>query len=108
MSLVRRNRRSESYLDRKPLSNLEEVVSKAAEEVVKHRDEAEVYVEDDGWLSVLVSWIRIITCFLIMMITTIVWVLVMLVLLPWPYERIKQGNIYGHVTGRLLVRNHSC
>nr|WDD38970.1 1-acyl-sn-glycerol-3-phosphate acyltransferase [Fagopyrum tataricum] len=38
------------------------------------------------------------------MITTFVWTLIMLFLLPWPSERIKQGNVYGHVTGKLLMR----
>ncbi|OVA10549.1 Phospholipid/glycerol acyltransferase [Macleaya cordata] len=38
-----------------------------------------------------------------MMFTTFIWALIMLVLLPWPYERIRQGNVYGHVTGRLLM-----
>lgn len=33
----------------------------------------------------------------------LIWALIMLVLLPWPYERIRQGNVYGHVTGRLMV-----
>lgn len=32
-----------------------------------------------------------------------IWALIMVVLIPWPYERIRQGNIYGHVTGRLLM-----
>jgi hypothetical protein len=40
-----------------------------------------------------------------MMVTTAVWAAVMLLLLPWPCERIRQSNIYGHVTGRMLVRD---
>lgn len=43
------------------------------------------------------------TCFVSMMVTTFIWALIMLVLIPWPCERIRQGNIYGHVTGRMLV-----
>lgn len=58
---------------------------------------------DEGWISVLISWVRIVICFVSMMFTTFIWALIMVVLIPWPCQRIKQGNIYGHVTGRLLV-----
>ena len=70
------------------------------------KDESErrhAFVDDDGWFAVIISWIRIVTCFVSMMLTTFIWALIMLVLIPWPYERIRQGNIYGHVTGRMLV-----
>lgn len=60
--------------------------------------------DDDRWSSVLISCLRIVLCFVSMMFTTAVWALVMIFLLPWPYERIRQGNVYGHVTGRLMVR----
>ncbi|XP_044493046.1 1-acyl-sn-glycerol-3-phosphate acyltransferase-like isoform X2 [Mangifera indica] len=59
--------------------------------------------DDDGWFCVLISWVRIVTCFVTMMVTTFIWALIMILLLPWPYERIRQGNVYGHVTGRLLM-----
>lgn len=72
-------------------------------EETERRGKAKEYVDDDGWLIGFVSCVRIITCFLTMMVTTFIWALIMLVLIPWPYERIKQGNIYGHVTGRLLM-----
>ncbi|XP_062170125.1 1-acyl-sn-glycerol-3-phosphate acyltransferase-like isoform X2 [Alnus glutinosa] len=62
-----------------------------------------MFADEDGWSSVLISWIRIVTCFLTMMVTTFIWALIMLMLVPWPYERIRQGNIYGHVTGRLMM-----
>ncbi|CAL9207580.1 unnamed protein product [Musa hybrid cultivar] len=58
---------------------------------------------DDGWVSVAVSGARVVACFLTMMVTTAVWAGIMLLLLPWPYERIRQGNLYGHVTGRLMM-----
>ncbi|CAN4102716.1 unnamed protein product [Withania somnifera] len=38
-----------------------------------------------------------------MMFTTFIWAVIMLLLLPWPDQRIRQGNIYGHVTGRLMM-----
>ncbi|KAL5972660.1 hypothetical protein ACLOJK_039465 [Asimina triloba] len=63
------------------------------------------YVEDDSWIAVLVSWLRIVTCFVLLTVTTFVWAVVMLVLVPWPAERIKQGNIYGHLSGKMLVNN---
>nr|GMC75492.1 1-acyl-sn-glycerol-3-phosphate acyltransferase-like isoform X1 [Ipomoea batatas] len=70
----------------------------AVKEEVKAEDDDDVYEEDDGWGSVLISWIRIVVCFVSMMLTTLIWALIMLLLLPWPYQRIRQGNIYGHVT----------
>jgi hypothetical protein len=51
-----------------------------------------------------VSAARVVVCFLAMMVTTAVWAAVMLLFLPWPCERIRQSNVYGHVTGRMLVR----
>ncbi|XP_057859360.1 1-acyl-sn-glycerol-3-phosphate acyltransferase isoform X2 [Cryptomeria japonica] len=62
-----------------------------------------VYVEDNGWVSVALSVVKIVVCFVAMMATTFVWAVIMMVLLPWPYARIRQGNIYGHVTGRMLI-----
>ncbi|XP_038973318.1 1-acyl-sn-glycerol-3-phosphate acyltransferase-like isoform X2 [Phoenix dactylifera] len=61
------------------------------------------FVDDDSWITVILSVVRIAACFLSMMVTTIVWGVIMLVLLPWPYARIRQGNLYGHVTGRMLM-----
>lgn len=59
--------------------------------------------DNDGWFPVLISWMRIVVCFVSMMLTTFIWAVIMVVLLPWPYQRIRQGNIYGHVTGKMLV-----
>ncbi|CAN6269349.1 unnamed protein product [Urochloa humidicola] len=59
--------------------------------------------DDDGWVASAVSVARVVVCFLAMMVTTAVWAVVMLLLLPWPSERIRQSNVYGHVTGRLLL-----
>lgn len=81
----------------------------AAERMVENKPKSDVYVDDDdddgydGWLSVMISWLRIVACFVVMMITTLIWALIMLLLLPWPYQRIRQGNIFGHVTGRILM-----
>ncbi|KAK4753032.1 hypothetical protein SAY87_021830 [Trapa incisa] len=61
------------------------------------------YVNNDGWISFMISWARIIACFVSMMVTTFIWALIMAVLIPWPCQRIRQGNIYGHVTGRMLM-----
>lgn len=66
------------------------------------------FVDDDRWITVVLSVVRIVVCFLSMAVTTAVWAVIMLLLLPWPYARIRQGNLYGHVTGRMLVRNLSC
>ncbi|XP_020109509.1 1-acyl-sn-glycerol-3-phosphate acyltransferase-like [Ananas comosus] len=63
----------------------------------------EEFADDDKWSTVVVSVVRIVVCFVSMMVTTFIWAVVMVVLLPWPYARIRQGNVYGHVTGRMLM-----
>ncbi|RWW76994.1 hypothetical protein BHE74_00014872, partial [Ensete ventricosum] len=65
-------------------------------------EDGRAFVDEDGWTTVAVSVLRIVACFLTMMVTTFVWAVVMILMLPWPYERIRQGNLYGHVTGRLM------
>ncbi|XP_072055067.1 1-acyl-sn-glycerol-3-phosphate acyltransferase isoform X3 [Arachis hypogaea] len=98
-----RNRRLESFLDTSSGLRVEE----APKILVKEKPELwlkkDVYMDDNGWVSSIISWIRIVTCFVSMMVTTFIWALIMVVLIPWPYERIRQGNIYGHVTGRMLM-----
>lgn len=61
------------------------------------------FADDNRWITVLISVIRILACVVTMMATTIFWTAVMLVLLPCPYLRVRQGNLYGHVTGRLMM-----
>lgn len=100
-----RNRRLESFFNTSPLPNMGVSWKIGPKKEVGKRLNKDLYVEDDGWMSVIISWIRIVTCFVSMMVTTFLWALIMLVLLPWPYERVRQGNIYGHVTGRMLVSN---
>lgn len=100
-----RSRRFESYFNTSYEPNKREVPKCSVGEQIPKREKADVYVDDNGWSSVLISCFRIVFCFLTMMVTTFIWALIMLVLLPWPYQRIRQGNIYGHVTGRLLVRS---
>jgi lysophosphatidate acyltransferase len=100
-----RTRRLESYFDASSSPNVKEKPKTLAKEELGLKPRVDMFVDEDGWSSVLISWIRIVTCFLTMMVTTFIWALIMLVLVPWPYERIRQGNIYGHVTGRLMVRS---
>ncbi|KAK1584600.1 hypothetical protein Q3G72_034332 [Acer saccharum] len=106
-----RNRRFDSFFNTSSdSSNVKEppkiTVKKKEEVVFRPRAENE-YVDDDddddGWFCTLISCVRIVTCFVTMMITTFIWALIMFLLLPWPFERIRQGNVYGHVTGRLLM-----
>jgi len=94
-----RHRRFESLLNTRSSQSVEETRKVA----VKDGGVEETTKNDDGWVSAIISWIRIVTCFVSMMVTTFIWALIMVVLIPWPYERIRQGNIYGHVTGRMLV-----
>ncbi|XP_048130955.1 1-acyl-sn-glycerol-3-phosphate acyltransferase-like isoform X2 [Rhodamnia argentea] len=98
-----RNRKLESLLNAGSIETFGVSSKASAKEEVGYRPRTDGYVDDDGWLSELISWIRIAMCFLSMMVTTFVWALIMVVLIPWPYERTRQGNIYGHVTGRLLM-----
>ncbi|KAJ6894562.1 hypothetical protein NC652_028355 [Populus alba x Populus x berolinensis] len=98
-----RNRRLESFLDTNSTPNGKQTPKILVREEVVRSPKSDVYVEDDGWISALISCVRIVVCFLSMMVTTFIWSLILLLLLPWPYERIRQGNIYGHVTGRMLM-----
>ncbi|RDX64724.1 hypothetical protein CR513_56688, partial [Mucuna pruriens] len=93
-----RNRRFESFLNTSSGQSVEDTPTILVKDELGGRAG-----NDDGWVSAIISWIRIFTCFVSMMITTFIWALIMLVLIPWPCQRIRQGNIYGHVTGRMLM-----
>lgn len=43
------------------------------EQISKKEKGDDIYVDDNGWSSVLISCFRIITCFLTMMVTTLFW-----------------------------------
>ncbi|GAV72934.1 LOW QUALITY PROTEIN: Acyltransferase domain-containing protein, partial [Cephalotus follicularis] len=98
-----RKRRLENFFNADSSPSVERPPKIVAKEEVRQRPRTNEYVDDDGWVSALVSYVRIMACFLTMIVTTFIWALIMLVLLPWPYERIRQGNVYGHVTGRLML-----
>ncbi|KAG7953795.1 hypothetical protein I3843_12G128200 [Carya illinoinensis] len=98
-----RTRRLESCFNASSSLSVKETPKRSAKEELRSKRRADIYLDEDGWGSVLISWIRIVLCFLTMMVTTFLWASIMLVLIPWPYERIRQGNIYGHVTGRLMI-----
>ncbi|KAL0399229.1 UNVERIFIED_CONTAM: 1-acyl-sn-glycerol-3-phosphate acyltransferase [Sesamum radiatum] len=102
-----RNRRFGSYFDASTGPNAPLPPPRAVvDEQQKRAGGHECYTDDDdggGWLPVLISWVRIVVCFVSMMFTTFIWNAIMVVLLPWPYQRIRQGNIYGHVTGKMLM-----
>lgn len=106
MGSFMRNRRFGSYFDASsagPASPRPKPVAKVVEQPQQRVESDEYATDDDGWFSLLISSVRIIVCFVSMMFTTLIWALIMLVLLPWPHQRIRQGNIYGHVTGKMLV-----
>ena len=92
-----RNRTFGSYLDPSSGSDF------GTPSEVGQKLRAAEHVDGDGWISVFKSWIKIVMCFVTMMVTTLIWGLIMIVLFPWPHQRIRQGNIYGRVTGKLLV-----
>ncbi|XP_027172388.1 1-acyl-sn-glycerol-3-phosphate acyltransferase-like isoform X1 [Coffea eugenioides] len=98
-----RNRRFGNYLEASFGVNFASPSKVAVKEEVEKKIQSVAFVEDDGIGAVLISWVRIVVCFVTMMFTTFIWALIMLVLFPWPYQRIRQGNIYGHLTGRLLM-----
>lgn len=100
-----RGRRFESFFETSfRQSDTPEPQQKAAAAVAVQKRKAEDWYEDDDrFWTVILSVFRIVVCFLVMMVTTALWAVVMVVLLPWPYERVRQGNLYGHVTGRMLM-----
>ncbi|MBA0848761.1 hypothetical protein Goshw_006809 [Gossypium schwendimanii] len=102
-----RNRRLESFLETKSGPNARETQKIPSKQVITRQrpNKTDAFVDDDGWIPTLISCERIVTCFLAMMVTTFIWAIIMLMLLPWPSQRVRQGNIYGHVTGRLLKMN---
>ncbi|XP_043688852.1 1-acyl-sn-glycerol-3-phosphate acyltransferase-like isoform X3 [Telopea speciosissima] len=102
-SSVLRNRRLESCFNASSLSNVGESSKVKRREAGIPKQKTDVFVDDNSWIAIVISCIKIVICFVTMMFTTFVWALIMLVLLPWPYARIRQGNVYGHVTGRLLM-----
>ncbi|XP_050218506.1 1-acyl-sn-glycerol-3-phosphate acyltransferase-like [Mercurialis annua] len=104
-SYFMRNRRLDSFINTDTIQTVKKTPKKfAREEFEQIRPKStDVYVDDDGWIFAVISCVRIVICFMSMMVTTFIWGLLMLLLLPWPYERIRQGNIYGHVTGRMLM-----
>ncbi|KAG0480281.1 hypothetical protein HPP92_011139 [Vanilla planifolia] len=79
------------------------VVDGGKREQQRYLSSASEFVDDDRWITFAISVFRVVACFVTMIATTIMWTLVMLVLLPCPYLRLRQGNVYGHVTGRLMM-----
>lgn len=81
--------------------------SESAQEEVNSEDDppfgSGLYRDDDSLWTVISSTVKIVSCFSAMLVTTMVWTIIMLILLPFPYARIKQGNVYGHVTGGILM-----
>nr|Q42868.1 RecName: Full=1-acyl-sn-glycerol-3-phosphate acyltransferase; Short=1-AGP acyltransferase; Short=1-AGPAT; AltName: Full=Lysophosphatidic acid acyltransferase; Short=LPAAT [Limnanthes alba]AAC49185.1 lysophosphatidic acid acyltransferase [Limnanthes alba] len=59
--------------------------------------------DKDGIFMVLLSCFKIFVCFAIVLITAVAWGLIMVLLLPWPYMRIRLGNLYGHIIGGLVI-----
>ncbi|KAL0362821.1 UNVERIFIED_CONTAM: 1-acyl-sn-glycerol-3-phosphate acyltransferase [Sesamum calycinum] len=102
-----RNRRFGSYFDASTGPTTEPPPRAVVDGQQKRAGGHEYYTDgnddDGGWFPVLISWVRIVVCFVSMMLTTFIWGVIMVLLLPWPYQRIRQGNIYGHVTGKMLM-----
>ncbi|CAN6458111.1 unnamed protein product [Victoria cruziana] len=96
-----RNRRFVNYFQSTD-SNVQNE-KRSSNEGMQYGSSRKDYADDDNWTAFLVSYVRIVTCFMTMMCTTFIWGIIMFVLLPWPCERIKQGNVYGHITGSLLM-----
>ncbi|XP_031504992.1 1-acyl-sn-glycerol-3-phosphate acyltransferase-like [Nymphaea colorata] len=98
-----RNRRFDNYFQSWTDSNVQNA-KRSSNRGMQYGFSWKDYTDDNSWSASLASYIRIITCFMTMMCTTFIWGLIMFILLPWPCERIKQGNVYGHITGWLLMR----
>ncbi|KAK6934448.1 Phospholipid/glycerol acyltransferase [Dillenia turbinata] len=101
-----RTRRFESFSDGVVSSKTrgKETKDGEREEEIMKKAKSEANSDEEGWFLVAISWVRLVVCFVTMMMTTLIWVMILLLLLPWPYERIKQGNIWGHVTGCLMMK----
>ncbi|KAL9256716.1 1-acyl-sn-glycerol-3-phosphate acyltransferase-like protein [Drosera capensis] len=53
-------------------------------------------------ISLLLYQMRFWLAFAMMFILTIIWVTLLVLMIPWPLKRIKIGNAWGYVNGRLL------
>lgn len=104
MGVLLRNRRFGSYVDANSgMKSAATPPRKVALKEPKMLETIDLCAEEDGWRMTMISWARIVVCFVSIMFTTFIWAMIMMVLLPWPYQRIRQGNIYGHVTGKMLM-----
>ncbi|KAJ7538507.1 hypothetical protein O6H91_11G051600 [Diphasiastrum complanatum] len=63
----------------------------------------DVSVYADGYAAVVITALKLVLCFLVMLVNATVWGVIMLLLLPLPCARIKQSNLFGHITGRMLM-----
>lgn len=60
-----RNRRLESFLDTNSTPNGKQTPKIVVREEVIKSPKSDVYVEDDGWISALISCVRIVVCFFV-------------------------------------------
>ncbi|KAJ7297997.1 hypothetical protein O6H91_16G019800 [Diphasiastrum complanatum] len=61
------------------------------------------YVDDNSFLAIVIGVSKVVLCLLVLAINTSLWFVVLLLLLPWPNARLYQGNLYGRVSGRMLM-----
>ncbi|KAJ7527275.1 hypothetical protein O6H91_16G046000 [Diphasiastrum complanatum] len=61
------------------------------------------YVPDKSFLASVIGVLKVVLCLSVMAINTSFWFCLLLLLLPWPNARLYQGNIYGRVTGAMLI-----
>ncbi|KAM3302478.1 hypothetical protein P3S67_016980 [Capsicum chacoense] len=69
-----KNRRFGSYFDASFGSVLDS--DRPREVVVANEKREEVYGDDDGWVIMLISWIRMLICVVVMMFTTLIWAVI--------------------------------
>ncbi|KAF3642754.1 hypothetical protein FXO37_22371 [Capsicum annuum] len=69
-----KNRRFGSYFDASSGSVLDS--DRPREVVVANEKREEVYGDDDGWVIMLISWIRMLICVVVMMFTTLIWAVI--------------------------------
>ncbi|CAI0379795.1 unnamed protein product [Linum tenue] len=85
-SFMRSSRSLESFLNTNSSPNVEEENHEfVVKEELKNPEAVKAFVfKDGGWVAELISFVRIVTCFVVMMVTTSIWAIIMVLLLPWP------------------------
>ncbi|KAM3396225.1 hypothetical protein P3S68_005231 [Capsicum galapagoense] len=103
-----KNRRFGSYFDASSGSVLDS--DRPREVVVANEKREEVYGDDDGWVIMLISWIRMLICVVVMMFTTLIWAVIYYVVassLAISKDKAREylGTCYWKIDGMWILGN---